>query len=170
MFGTARKITERAGYVPAVFGVFAVGGYQGLQTETVTLDLPGLFVRIITIEAIPTTIVFSMLVTISGVMLAREVYGERGSDERVTDGPKIAAGSGEGSRRLGSPPASFSLRSFRRSCCSCCSISTLSSCCRSRRSSSLSARSRIMIAGRTTLSNSHERWRSYRPSTRGLGC
>lgn len=86
-----RRTVERLGYVSAVLLVLGAGTYQGIQTETFTVTLPWLVVRIITVDAVLATIAFSTLVTLSGVMLAREVYSERDPDERLTDGPRVAA-------------------------------------------------------------------------------
>ncbi len=82
---------EWTGYVFTVAIVLGIGAYQGVQTETFTFDILGLFFRIATVEAVTSTIVFSMLVTLSGVMLAREVYRDRDPDKRVFDGPQVAA-------------------------------------------------------------------------------
>lgn len=91
MLRDLRSAFERLGYVSVVILVLVIGAYQGLQMETVTFDLHWLVVRIITVEAVPATIAFSTLVTLSGVMLAREVYSERDPDEQVVDGPRLAA-------------------------------------------------------------------------------
>ncbi|MEF8780828.1 MAG: glycosyltransferase family 2 protein [Haloferacaceae archaeon] len=91
MFGVLRGVAERIGYGIAVVAVLAVGLYQGIQTETVTLDLPGLIVRIATVEAVPATLAFTVAVLVSGAMLAHEVYRESGPDERVLEGPRVAA-------------------------------------------------------------------------------
>lgn len=86
-----RRIAEYLGYVAAITTVLAIGVYQGLQVEMFTLDLAGLFVRIVTVEAVPSTVFFSILVTLSGVMLAREVYTPRSECGRVVDGPRVMA-------------------------------------------------------------------------------
>lgn len=86
-----RRAVERIGYSLTVALVFALGTYQGVQTETFTFDLVWVIVRIATIEAVPATVVFSVLVTLSGVMLGREVYRRRDPDERIFDGPRVAA-------------------------------------------------------------------------------
>jgi cellulose synthase/poly-beta-1,6-N-acetylglucosamine synthase-like glycosyltransferase len=91
MLGAVRSLLERLGYVSAVVLVLTIGAYRGLQTETVIFDIPGLLVEIVMIEAIPATIAFSTLVTLSGVMLAREVYSGRDPDERILEGPRAAA-------------------------------------------------------------------------------
>lgn len=91
MLGTLRSTLERLGYVSAVVLVLAIGAYQGIQTETFTFHLHWLVIRVITVEAVPATIAFSTLVTLSGVMLTREVYRERDPGERVLDGPRVAA-------------------------------------------------------------------------------
>lgn len=91
MVGDFRGIVEQVGYVSTVLLVLVFGAYQGLQTETIAVDIFGLFVQIVTIQAIPTTIFFSILVTLSGVLLAREVYRERDPDEHVSNGPHVAA-------------------------------------------------------------------------------
>ncbi|WP_247004739.1 glycosyltransferase [Halosolutus gelatinilyticus] len=91
MPGILWRTVERLGYVSAVILVLAIGAYQGIQTETFNVDLDWLVVQIITVDAVPATIAFSTLVTLSGVMLAREVYSEHDPDERVLDGPRVAA-------------------------------------------------------------------------------
>lgn len=91
MIGPLRETIERLGYGSTVVLVLAIGAYQGIQADTFTFDLPGLVVRIATVEAVTATIVFSTLVVASGVMLAREVYKSPDPDERVLDGPRVAA-------------------------------------------------------------------------------
>ncbi|APW99425.1 glycosyl transferase family 2 [Halobiforma lacisalsi AJ5] len=91
MFGPLRRIVERIGYLSTVVLVLSIGGYRGVQTEIVAFDLRWLAVRIITIDAVTATLLFSLLVTVSGVMLAREVYREVDSDDRLLDGPRVAA-------------------------------------------------------------------------------
>ncbi|SFC29495.1 Glycosyltransferase, catalytic subunit of cellulose synthase and poly-beta-1,6-N-acetylglucosamine synthase [Halobiforma haloterrestris] len=86
-----RSTVERAGYLSAVIAVLAFGAYEGVQREAISLDLHWLIVRVVTIDAVAATVVFSVLVTVSGVMLTYEVYGERDPDERVLDGPRVAA-------------------------------------------------------------------------------
>jgi cellulose synthase/poly-beta-1,6-N-acetylglucosamine synthase-like glycosyltransferase len=65
--------------------------YEGAQIEAVSFDVLGVFVRIVTLDAIPASLAFSVLVTLSGLMLAREVYRDRDPDARVDDGPRVAA-------------------------------------------------------------------------------
>lgn len=91
MLWKLRGMVERIGYMSTVLVVLALGAYQGIQTEVFTFDLLGFFIRIVTVEAATSTVVFSMLVTLSGVMLAREIYRERDPDKRVFDGPQMAA-------------------------------------------------------------------------------
>ncbi|THE65818.1 glycosyltransferase family 2 protein [Salinadaptatus halalkaliphilus] len=86
-----RSTGEQAGYLLAVIAVLAFGAYEGVQREAISLDLHWVIVRIVTIDAVAATVVFSVLVTVSGVMLAREVYSGRDPDERVLDGPPVAA-------------------------------------------------------------------------------
>lgn len=91
MLRTLRGAVEQTGYVLAVISVLAFGAYEGVQREAISLDLQWLIVRVITIDAVAATVVFSTLVTLSGVMLAREVYSERDPDECVLEGPRVAA-------------------------------------------------------------------------------
>ncbi|MDZ7730094.1 MAG: hypothetical protein U5K37_02540 [Natrialbaceae archaeon] len=86
-----RRLFERVGYVSTVAIVLGIGGYQGIQTDSISFDIFGLFINIVTMEAVTTTIVFSILVTVSGVMLGREIFRDRDSEERVVHGPAVAA-------------------------------------------------------------------------------
>ncbi|WP_114579369.1 glycosyltransferase family 2 protein [Saliphagus sp. LR7] len=91
MTGPVRSTIERTGYLVAVIAVLAFGAYEGIQREAISLDLYWVIVRIITIDAVTATVVFSTLVTMSGLLLAREVYSERNRAERVLEGPRITA-------------------------------------------------------------------------------
>lgn len=91
MAGSLQSIAERTGYLLAVIGVLAFGVYEGIQREAISLDLYWVIVRIITIDAVAATVVFSILITVSGMLLAREIYSERDPDKRVLDGPRVAA-------------------------------------------------------------------------------
>ncbi|WP_418285132.1 glycosyltransferase [Halorubrum sp. DTA46] len=91
MLGRLGRAVELTGYVLTVGVVLAVGTYQAIQMETFDLSLPWMIVRVATIEAVTTAVVFSVLVSISGLLLAREVLRKRDPDERLLDGPRVAA-------------------------------------------------------------------------------
>ncbi len=86
-----RWILEQIAHLTALVVIFGIGAYHGMRPETFTLDLAGLLIQIITVEAVPATLAFSCLVALSGLMLSREVYREYGEDERIRDGPTVAA-------------------------------------------------------------------------------
>jgi cellulose synthase/poly-beta-1,6-N-acetylglucosamine synthase-like glycosyltransferase len=90
MLGLAQDVAERVAFLVASLIVVVHGAYQGLQIEAVSFDVWGLFVRVVTIDAIPATLVFAAVVLCSGAMLAREVHGE-GPEGRVRSGPRVAA-------------------------------------------------------------------------------
>ena len=91
MMWVLRRAAERIGYSFTIALVLGFGAYQGVQTETFTFDLAWVIVRIATVEAVPATVIFSALVALSGLMLGREVLRRRDPDERVLDGPRVAA-------------------------------------------------------------------------------
>lgn len=91
MVGRLRRAAELAGYALTVGFVLVAGTYQAVQMDTFELSLPWLIVQIATIEAATTAVVFSVLVSLSGLMLAREVHRRRDPDGRRLDGPRVAA-------------------------------------------------------------------------------
>lgn len=91
MLGRLGRAVELTGYVLTVGVVLAIGTYQAIQMETFNLSLPWVIVRVVTIEAVTTAVFFSVLVSISGLLLAREVLRKRDSNERLLDGPSVAA-------------------------------------------------------------------------------
>ncbi|WP_207589415.1 glycosyltransferase [Halomontanus rarus] len=68
-----------------------IGAYQGIQQFELILELQGFAVHVATRSAAPAVTVFTVLATLSGVLLVREIYQRRDPDARVFDGPTVAA-------------------------------------------------------------------------------
>jgi len=70
--------------------VLTLGVYHGAQTLVMTFE-PLLAVRIAIANAVPAIIFFSMVASLSGLLLAREVFQSTDSVSQITDGPRVAA-------------------------------------------------------------------------------
>lgn len=69
MQGIARAIVDQLGYHVSILVVLAIGVYQGIQVKTFILEIPGFLIQIVTVEAIPATVTFSIVLLVSGILL-----------------------------------------------------------------------------------------------------
>lgn len=89
MRGFLKTIIDHIGFQTSVLVVLALGGYQGIQVRTIILDIPGLLIQIVTVEAIPAAITFSALVFLSGILLTLEITRANPLAETRSTGPRI---------------------------------------------------------------------------------
>ncbi|AGB17335.1 glycosyl transferase [Halovivax ruber XH-70] len=87
-------VRRLAGLSGSFFGTglcLAFGLYNGVQQLTLITTLPWLVVEIVTVSAVPAVLVFTVLATLSGLMLTREVFSSPDPNERLSEGPPITA-------------------------------------------------------------------------------
>ncbi|ELZ09269.1 family 2 glycosyl transferase [Halovivax asiaticus JCM 14624] len=87
-------VRRLAGLSGSFFGTglcLAFGVYNGVQQLTLITTLPWLVIEIVTVSAVPAVLVFTVLATLSGLLLTREVFTSPDPDERLTEGPPITA-------------------------------------------------------------------------------
>ncbi|WP_436347476.1 glycosyltransferase [Natronorubrum sp. FCH18a] len=91
MLTTASRVAEYGGTAGGVLVLLVVGLFHGTEVQTVTVDLLAVTVRIVFLEALSAVAVFTGFITLTGLLLIREVWTSRESLERVTDGPRLTA-------------------------------------------------------------------------------
>lgn len=91
MSSSLRRTVELSGSLSGVGLALGVGAYQGIQQHALALELPWMAFHVATRSAVPAIVGFSVLATLSGLMLTREVYTDGGPETRRQSGPTIAA-------------------------------------------------------------------------------
>lgn len=87
----AKAIIDQLGYQVSILLFIGIGVYQGIQVKTFILDIPGLLIQIVTVEAIPSTVTFSIVVLISGGLLLVDILRVTEDTKTRTDGPTIVS-------------------------------------------------------------------------------
>lgn len=86
-----RSTIGRFGSISGVALTLFLGTYQGIQRYEFFLELQGFVVHLAVMSAVPAIIGFSVLATLSSLLLIHEVYQQPDEDERLQSGPTIAA-------------------------------------------------------------------------------
>ncbi|MCU4975750.1 glycosyltransferase family 2 protein [Halobacteria archaeon AArc-m2/3/4] len=86
-----RNALEWTGSLTGTGLCLSIGAYHGIQQFEFLLELRGFALHVATKSAVPAVVIFTVLATLSGVLLVREVYQRRDPAARVFDGPTVAA-------------------------------------------------------------------------------
>jgi len=91
MSSSLRRTVELSGSLSGVGLALGIGAYQGIQQHALALELPWIAIDVATRSAVPAIVAFSVLATLSGLMLTREVFTPRDPETRRLEGPTMAA-------------------------------------------------------------------------------
>ncbi len=84
-----QSLIDKLGYKVSIILFLVIGVYQGIQVETFILDLPGFLIQIVTVEAIPAAVTFSIVVFISGSLLVIDIVRPTNLTESIDETPNI---------------------------------------------------------------------------------
>lgn len=88
---SSSRLLENGGTVTGSIGLLVVGLFQGTEIQRVTIDLLIVTVQFVMVEALSAMVIFTFFVTVTGLLLVREVWRSDDSLARATDGPTLTA-------------------------------------------------------------------------------